>query len=92
MVAYAGPLGNAVTLSAALDASAAGTTWVLASMSVGLAVTLLAAGVVADALGRARVFALGAMVFAGPTSCAPSSAALGRSSSRGWWSASARPG
>lgn len=65
MVAYAGPLGNAVTLSAALDASAAGTTWVLASMSVGLAVTLLAAGVVADALGRARVFALGAMVFAG---------------------------
>lgn len=63
MLAYTGLLGNAVTLTAALSASAAQTTWILASMSVGLAVSLLAAGVVADRIGRRRVFELGAVLF-----------------------------
>ncbi|WP_019203859.1 MFS transporter [Tsukamurella sp. 1534] len=63
MLAYAGPLGNAVTLNAALGASAAGATWILASMSVGLAAALVTAGVVADRIGHRRVFVLGAAVF-----------------------------
>lgn len=63
MLAYTGPLGNAVTLTAAFDATAAETTWILSSMSVGLAVTLLAAGVIADRIGRRRVFMLGALLF-----------------------------
>jgi|GEM_PF-2561963 len=64
MLAYAGLLGNAVTLSQALAASPAGTTWMLASMSTGLAGTLLAIGVLADQIGRKRVFLAGAIVFA----------------------------
>lgn len=63
MLAYTAPLGNAVTLAAAFSASAAGFTWILASMSVGLAATLLAAGVVADRIGRLRVFQIGAALF-----------------------------
>jgi MFS family permease len=65
MLAYAGPLGNVVTLAGALHSSQAGSTWMLASMSVGLAVTLLAAGVIADEIGRRRVFSLGALLFTG---------------------------
>ncbi len=63
MLAYTAPLGNAVTLAAAFNASPAGYTWILASMSVGLASTLLAAGVVADRIGRRRVFQIGAVLF-----------------------------
>lgn len=64
MLAYSGPLGNVVALSRALGTSPAGTAWILASMSVGLAVSLLAAGVVADEIGHRRVFGIGAAVFA----------------------------
>ena len=64
MLAYAGPLGNVVTLTRALRTSATGSAWVLASMSIGLAVTLLVAGVIADEIGHRRVFALGAWLFA----------------------------
>lgn len=64
MVAYSGPLGNAHTMTVALAASNAGTTWILSSMSVGLAVSLLAAGALADQIGRRRVFVLGAWGFA----------------------------
>ncbi|OYO06958.1 MFS transporter [Enemella evansiae] len=64
MLAYAGPLGNVVTLTRALRTSATGSAWVLASMSIGLAVTLLAAGVIADEIGHRRVFVLGALLFA----------------------------
>lgn len=63
MLAYAGPLGNAVTLNGALGAGPAGATWILASMSVGLAAALVAAGVVADRIGHRRVFLAGAAVF-----------------------------
>ncbi|MDQ6522103.1 MFS transporter [Nocardioides sp. LHD-245] len=71
MVAYAGPLGNATTLTAAFAASPAATTWLLSSMSVGLAVGLLPAGALADLTGRRRVFVGGALVLAaGSVLCA----------------------
>jgi MFS family permease len=63
MLGYAGPLGNAVTLNEALRAGPAGATWILASMSVGLAAALVAAGVVADRIGHRRVFLVGVTVF-----------------------------
>lgn len=64
MVAYAGPMGNVATLTHELGATPAGSTWILASMSVGLAVTLLMAGVIADELGHRQVFRIGAALFA----------------------------
>lgn len=64
MLAYSGPLGNAVTLSAALGTSEIGSTWILASMSIGLAVTLLVVGIMADRFGQRRIFIAGAVVFA----------------------------
>ena len=74
MLAYAGPLGNAPTLTTALGASPAGTTWILSSLSVGLAVTVLTVGALADDFGRRRVFALGAWVLAGGSAlCAAAS-------------------
>lgn len=74
MLAYAGPLGNAVTLNGALGAGAAGATWILASMSVGLAAALVAAGVVADRIGHRRVFLAGAVLFlAANAACAATS-------------------
>lgn len=63
MTCYTGPFGNAVSLTSALSASTSQTTWILAAMSIGLAATLLAAGVVADRIGRLSVFGLGAAVF-----------------------------
>ena len=71
MLAYSGPLGNAPALTAALRASPAGATWILSSMSVGLAVSLLCAGALGDGIGRRRVFTTGAWVFAaGSVLCA----------------------
>ncbi len=71
MVAYAAPLGNIATLADVLPASASGRTWILASMSLGLAVVLLTAGALADLVGRRRVFVVGAWVFtAGSLLCA----------------------
>ena len=71
MVAYSAPLGNVATLAEVLPASAAGRTWILASMSLGLAVVMLTAGALADLVGRRRVFVLGAWVFAaGSALCA----------------------
>lgn len=63
MASYTAPFGNAVALNAALEATPGAGTWVLASMSVGMAATLLAAGVVADRIGRGAVFRIGAIVF-----------------------------
>ena len=71
MAAYSGPLGNAPTLGAALSATPAGRTWILSSMSVGLAVSLLSVGALADDIGRRKMFVLGAWVFAcGSALCA----------------------
>ena len=65
MAAYTAPFGNAVSLTAALRATPAESSWILASMSVGLAATLLAAGVVADRIGRHAVFEIGSLIFVG---------------------------
>ena len=71
MLAYSGPLGNAPALTASLHASPSGATWILSSMSVGLAVSLLCAGALGDGIGRRRVFTAGACVFAmGSVLCA----------------------
>lgn len=63
MLAYSGPLGNVITLAAEFGAGQVGVIWILASMSAGLAVTLLAAGVLADRIGHGRVFLAGAAIF-----------------------------
>lgn len=76
MLAYSGPLGNAATITAALVATPEATMWILSSMSTGLAVSLLAAGALADQSGRRRVFELGAWVFAvGSVVCATAATA-----------------
>lgn len=61
LVAYTGPLGNLPTIAGALQTEQTGQTWILSSMSVGLAATLLTAGALADAHGRRRVFTVGSV-------------------------------
>ncbi|RJQ73878.1 MFS transporter [Pseudonocardiaceae bacterium YIM PH 21723] len=51
-------------IGGALHAGTAGQTWILGSISIGLAAFLLAAGALADDYGRRRVFVLGALVLA----------------------------
>lgn len=53
------PLGTGVRTAAELGAGPGGQAWLLSSMSVGLAAALLTAGVLADDLGRRRVFVAG---------------------------------
>jgi MFS family permease len=62
LLAFVTPLATAVRTAAGLGAGPAGLTWTLSGMSVGLAVSLLIAGVLADDRGRRRVFALGLVV------------------------------
>jgi MFS family permease len=62
LLAFVTPLATAVRTAAGLAAGAAGLTWTLSGMSVGLAVSLLIAGVLADDRGRRRVFTLGLVV------------------------------
>ena len=59
LMAFVTPLATGVRTAAGLDAGPAGLTWTLSGMSVGLAVSLLTAGVLADDRGQRRVFALG---------------------------------
>src|SRR3954454_6545143 len=62
LLAFVTPLATAVRTAAGLGAGPAGLTWTLSGMSVGLAVSLLIAGVLADERGRRRLFALGLVV------------------------------
>ena len=64
LLAFVTPLATGVRTAVALGAGPAGLTWTLSAMSVGLAVSLLAAGVLADDRGPRRVFALGLVVLA----------------------------
>ncbi|MGV9861891.1 MFS transporter [Rhodococcus koreensis] len=64
LVAFCAPLGNMPTVAAALSAGPAAQTWILSSMSVGLAAVLLTAGALADDYGRRRVFHWGAWLLA----------------------------
>lgn len=63
LVAFTLPLGLLAPIGADLSATVAGRTWVLSSMSVGLAGCLLIAGTLADDLGRRRVFLWGLALF-----------------------------
>ncbi len=64
LVAFTMPLGLLASIVPDLGASAVGQSWVLSSMSVGLAGALLVAGSLADDVGRRRVFLTGLGVFA----------------------------
>jgi MFS family permease len=58
------PMGSLSSVADALGAGPGGQTWILSSMSVGLAAGLLIAGVLADDFGRRRLFWLGAVLVA----------------------------
>ena len=58
------PMSTLPSVAAALGAGPAGQTWMLSSMSVGLAAGLLISGALADDFGRRRVFFIGAVVTA----------------------------
>lgn len=64
LVAFTMPLGLLGSIVRDLGAGASGRTWILSSMSVGLAGALLVAGSLADDLGRRRVFLAGLSLFA----------------------------
>jgi MFS family permease len=71
LVTYTGPLGNLPTVASALDAGPTGQTWILSSISVALAASLLTVGALADRYGRRRVFVAGNVVLAvGSVLCA----------------------
>ncbi|WP_216870943.1 MFS transporter [Modestobacter excelsi] len=59
LVTFVTPLATGVRTTADLDAGPGAQAWLLSAMSVGLAAALLTAGVLADDLGRRRVFAGG---------------------------------
>jgi MFS family permease len=64
LVAFTMPLGLMTAIGPDLGASVGGRTWILSSMSVGLAAALLVAGSLADDLGRRRIFLAGLATFA----------------------------
>jgi MFS family permease len=64
LVAFTLPMSALPTLATALHAGPAAQTWVLSSMSVGLAAGLLVSGAMADDFGRRRMFVAGAGVLA----------------------------
>jgi MFS family permease len=64
LATFCGPLTNMPTLAAALDAGPEARTWLLSSMSVGVAAALLTSGSLADNLGRRRVFVWGSLALA----------------------------
>ena len=64
MIAFTAPLSTLNPTVAGLDAGAAGRTWILSSMSIGLGAFLLTAGRVADDYGRRRTFVAGALLLA----------------------------
>jgi MFS family permease len=71
ILAYTGPLGNLPTVAHALSAGPSGQTWILSSMSVGLAAAVLTVGALADDHGRRRAFVVGCLVLAlGSIGCA----------------------
>jgi MFS family permease len=68
---FTAPLSIVPAVAGGLGAGAVATSWILSSMSLGLAVALLPAGAVGDDFGRRRVFVGGAVVTAvGSVLCA----------------------
>ncbi|MBP2371641.1 MFS transporter [Pseudonocardia parietis] len=79
MTAFSGPLSIITAIAADLGSGPVATSWILSSMSLGLAVTMLIAGALGDELGHRRVFLVGAVLLAvGSAVCglAPGSAVL----------------
>jgi MFS family permease len=64
LVTFVTPLATGVRTTVDLDAGPGAQAWLLSAMSVGLAAALLTAGVLADDLGRRRVFCGGLVVLA----------------------------
>jgi MFS family permease len=64
LVTYAGPLGNVPTVAQALHAGTDAQTWLLSSVSVAMAASLLITGSVADNSGRRRTFVGGSVALA----------------------------
>jgi MFS family permease len=62
LVTFVTPLATGVRTTVDLDAGPGAQAWLLSAMSVGLAAALLTAGVLADDLGRRRVFSAGLLV------------------------------
>ena len=62
LLAFVTPLATGARTAAALHAGPAALTWMLSAMSVGLAVALLTAGVLADDRAARRVFVAGLVV------------------------------
>lgn len=61
---FTAPLSIVPSIAGGLGAGTVATSWILSSMSLGLAVALLPAGAIGDDFGRRRVFAAGAVVLA----------------------------
>ncbi|MHA6783905.1 MFS transporter [Pseudonocardia saturnea] len=71
MTAFTAPLSIVPSVARQLDAGPVGTSWILSSMSLGLAVALLISGAIGDEVGRRRVFVIGAVLLAaGSAACA----------------------
>jgi MFS family permease len=70
MTAFTAPLSIVPSVAAHLAAGTVVTSWILSSMSLGLAVALLTSGAIGDDLGRRKVFGLGAVLLAvGSATC-----------------------
>lgn len=68
---FTAPLSIVPAVAGGLGAGVVATSWILSSMSLGLAVALLPAGAIGDDFGRRRVFVAGAVVTAaGSVLCA----------------------
>lgn len=77
LLAFVTPLATGVRTAAGLGAGPAGLTWTLSAMSVGLAVSLLSAGVLADDRGQRRVFAAGLVVLGAASALAAAAGHVG---------------
>ncbi|MBJ8344844.1 MFS transporter [Antrihabitans sp. YC2-6] len=64
LVAFTAPLATVNSTAAGLGADAAGRTWILSSMSIGLGAALLSTGTIADDFGRRRTFEIGMLTLA----------------------------
>jgi MFS family permease len=64
MTAFTAPLSIVPSVARDLGAGPVATSWVLSSMSLGLAVALLTSGAIGDEVGRRRVFVAGAVLLA----------------------------
>ncbi len=77
LATFVTPLGTGVRTALDLGASPGAQAWLLSSMSVGLAAALLTAGVLADDLGRRRVFVAGLVLLGAGAAVAGLAAGVG---------------